>query len=561
MSYASWNDGVDPCAPGMTSRWWMSWQGQEPGIRRDDRGITGFREEKDASTRAQVTLASLVAVRDGDRDLDGGQFRVTRIMRWHSASCPVLRGERRRRRFLFMALFAILILGICLYTSCCPPCRQLTLVLGIKPVELIYTSQGQRAVVSKYLSITVYSIVNMVATHWGGLVARASMLASSGLVERADQATYTRNNIAAIKTLQSWYRSNTGLWDSTGWWNSANCLTVLADFASVDPADANGLNIPNIMKNTFTNAQKSTSAKFAQKSISEGGIVVSTYTVPSDVQANEFAALGFSGFINDYYDDEGWWALALLHSYDINHDPGFLDMAQRIFEDMKAGTDNTCGGGIWWSKDRNYKNAIANELYLSVAASLANRVPGKKSYYLDIAKREWTWFRNSGMINAQNNINDGLNINADGTCTNNGKTAWSYNQGVILGGLVELSKASGDSSFISQANTIATAAIKLLSDSSGVIHDGGCEPNCGGDGNQFKGIFMRNLGYLYEGSPQAAYKTSIEKNADAIWARDRNAANNQLGVVWTGPYTAGGGPTAATQSSALDALVAALRVA
>ena len=203
---------------------------------------------------------------------------------------------------------------------------------------------------------------------------------------------------------------------------------------------------------------------------------------------------------------------------------------------------------------------IANELYLSVAASLANRVPSQKSYYLDIAKKEWTWFRNSGMINAQNNINDGLNINADGSCTNNGKTAWSYNQGVILGGLVELAAASGDSSYLSQANTIAAAAIKLLSDSNGVIHDKGCEPNCGGDGNQFKGIFMRNLGYLYKASPQAAYKTSIQKNADAIWASDRNTANNQLGVVWSGPYTAGGGPTAATQSSALDALVAALRV-
>ncbi|KAH8911399.1 glycoside hydrolase family 76 protein [Coniochaeta sp. PMI_546] len=364
----------------------------------------------------------------------------------------------------------------------------------------------------------------MVSTRWGGLVARASLLVSPGLVERADHATYARNNVAAIKTLQS-------------------CL-----------------GITSIMKNTFTNAQSSTSAKVAQKSFSSSGLTVSNYTTPSAL-GNDFSALGFSGFINDYYDDEGWWALGLLHSYDVNHDPGFLDMAQHIFEDMKAGTDGTCGGGIWWSKDRNYKNAIANELYLSVAASLANRVPDRKSYYLDIAKKEWTWFRNSGMINAQNNINDGLNINADGSCTNNGKTAWSYNQGVILGGLVELATASGDSSYLSQANTIATAAIKLLSDSNGVIHDKGCEPNCGGDGNQFKGIFMRNLGYLYKASPQAAYKTSILKNADTIWAADRNTANNQLGVVWSGPYTAGGGPTAATQSSALDALVAALRVA
>jgi len=508
----------------------------------------------------QVTLTNPVIVRKDVPGLVGGHQSVTGTMRWHSASCHIPPGERRRQRFLCLAVFTFLILGVYLYTFRCLRPSRLGCGLDISSVDPLCALNTQSKVVSNHFFNVLLLIINMVSTRWGGLAARASLLVSSSLHERADHATYASNNVAGIKTLQSWYNTGTGLWDTTGWWNSGNCLTVLADFASLDPNDANSLGITGVMKNTFTNAQKTTAAKVAQKSFSESGMVVSNYTAPTASQANEFAALGFSGFINTYYDDEGWWALALLHSYDVNRDPGFLDMAQHIFEDMKAGTDGTCGGGIWWSKDRNYKNAIANELYLSVAASLANRVPSQKSYYLDIAKNEWTWFRNSGMINAQNNINDGLNINADGSCTNNGKTAWSYNQGVILGGLVELAAASGDSSYLSQANAIAMAAIKLLSDSNGVIHDKGCEPNCGGDGNQFKGIFMRNLGYLYKVSPQAAYKTSIEKNADAIWENDRNTANNQLGVVWSGPYTAGGGPTAATQSSALDALVAALRV-
>jgi predicted alpha-1,6-mannanase (GH76 family) len=402
----------------------------------------------------------------------------------------------------------------------------------------------------------------MVALRYGGLAARAAVFVSPGLIQRADQATYTTNSEAAINTLQSWYNTGTGLWDTTGWWNSGNCLTVLADFASINIAEANKLNIGGIMSNTFSNAQRSTLV--ASKSYSPKGLVQTNYTQPSAEQRRQLSAEGFGGFINDYYDDEGWWALGLLHSYDVNRDPGFLDMAMHIFEDMKAGTDGTCGGGIWWSKDKNYKNAIANELYLSVAASLANRATSAtntKAYYLDIAQKEWTWFRNSGMINAQNQINDGLNINSDGSCTNNGGNAWSYNQGVVLGGLVELAKATGDQSYITQAHTLAAAAISLLSDSNGIIHDKGCEPNCGGDGNQFKGIFVRNLGYLHKASPKDAYKTLILKNADSIWASDRNQASNQLGVVWSGPYSAGGGPTAATQSSALDVLVAAMRAA
>jgi predicted alpha-1,6-mannanase (GH76 family) len=105
----------------------------------------------------------------------------------------------------------------------------------------------------------------------------------------------------------------------------------------------------------------------------------------------------------------------------------------------------TCGGGIWWSKTNGgtYKNAIANELFLSVAASLANRVadPAQKAQYLAWAHQEWQWFQATGMINPQHLVNDGLTSTNPKACTNNGQATWSYNQGVILGGLVELSKA------------------------------------------------------------------------------------------------------------------------
>jgi predicted alpha-1,6-mannanase (GH76 family) len=399
----------------------------------------------------------------------------------------------------------------------------------------------------------------MVSLRWGGLVARAAVFVSPGLIQRADQAQYTANTETAIQTLNSWYNVGSGLWDTTGWWNSGNCLTVLADFAAINIPEANKLNIGGYMANTFNNAQKANLV--ASKSYSPKGLVTTNYTQPSPEQRRQLSTRGFGGFINDYYDDEGWWALALLHSYAVNSDQNFLDMAVSIFEDMHAGTDNVCGGGIWWSKDKQYKNAIANELYLSVAATLANTAASNRDYYLNIAKNEWTWFRNSGMINAQNNINDGLNINADGSCTNNAANAWSYNQGVVLGGLVQLAKATGDASYLDEAHTLAAAAISLLSDSNGIIHDKGCEPNCGGDGNQFKGIFIRNLGYLHQASPRDQYKTTILNNADSIWASDRDQTTNKLGVVWSGPYDVGGGPTAATQSSALDVLVAAMRAA
>ena len=56
------------------------------------------------------------------------------------------------------------------------------------------------------------------------------------------------------------------------------------------------------------------------------------------------------------------------------------------------GWDGTCGGGLWWNEDRQYKNAITNELFLTLAAQLSQRVPGNRGYQ-DWALREWAWLQ------------------------------------------------------------------------------------------------------------------------------------------------------------------------
>jgi predicted alpha-1,6-mannanase (GH76 family) len=115
-------------------------------------------------------------------------------------------------------------------------------------------------------------------------------------------------------------------------------------------------------------------------------------------------------------------------------------------------------------------------------------------------------------------------------------------------------KATGNTSLLTEATTIASAAISSLT-VDGILTDG-CEPNCGSDGSQFKGVFLRNLKYLYEVAPQNAFKSFILANANSIWNDDRNDSY-LLGETWAGPYSTA---TAATQSSALDAIVAAIAV-
>ena len=314
-----------------------------------------------------------------------------------------------------------------------------------------------------------------------------------------------------VVELQRWY-APAGVYATTGWWNSANALTVVADYDRAMGTREHA----GVFANSLAEAPKQS-----------------------------------AGFLNDYYDDEGWWALAWVAAYDVTGERRYLEAAEGIFADMRGGWDGTCGGGIWWSKERRYKNAIANELFLSVAAHLANRVgAAEKAGYVDWAQREWSWFQGTGMINDEHLVNDGLVLE---TCKNNGKTVWTYNQGVVLGGLAELSRASGDKGVLETAGAIAGATIAKMTDANGVLHEP-CEPKCGEDGVQFKGIFVRNLEELEGMAGRPEYVRLMRTNAESLWARSRDA-NNAFGVVWSGPF---GTPAAGSQSSALDAFVAAL---
>ena len=78
-----------------------------------------------------------------------------------------------------------------------------------------------------------------------------------------------------------------------------------------------------------------------------------------------------TSFLNSYYDDEGWWAIAWLKASDIYKNATYLQLSRVIFQDMIRGwNDKVCSGGIWWDKKNSYKNAIPNELLLSLATRL-----------------------------------------------------------------------------------------------------------------------------------------------------------------------------------------------
>jgi predicted alpha-1,6-mannanase (GH76 family) len=44
-----------------------------------------------------------------------------------------------------------------------------------------------------------------------------------------------------------------------------------------------------------------------------------------------------TSFLNPYYDDEGWWALAWVKAYDVYKNVTYLQLARAIFQDMTRG--------------------------------------------------------------------------------------------------------------------------------------------------------------------------------------------------------------------------------
>lgn len=330
-------------------------------------------------------------------------------------------------------------------------------------------------------------------------------------------ATQPPSDQPAVDVLVRSYDVNSGVWPTTGWWNSANALNALTNYM-IASGDHRYI---WVIDNTFTKKRHAARGDFA----------------------------------NDFIDDTGWWALAWIRAYDLTGDPRYLQTAQRNVDFMWAYQDDVCGGGLWWTVNREYKHAITNELFIQAAAELGPRLGEQGSVYTERAVEVWNWFEASGMINDDQLVNDGLEPS---TCRNNGDITWTYNQGVVLGGLVALAAGTGEDSYLQRARELADASTSSEAiNVNGVLTEPCEQSGCDVDAPSYKGIYVRNLGELNRVLPDHPYSDYLRDQASAA-DRYNRTVDNEYGLHWSGPIRQVSG---ATQQSAVDLLVANQKVA
>jgi predicted alpha-1,6-mannanase (GH76 family) len=117
----------------------------------------------------------------------------------------------------------------------------------------------------------------------------------------------------AINQLQQSYNQTSGLYGQNLWWNSANVITMLADFQEHFPSYVEQIT-NTVFPHTLAIAPKAT---------------------------------GNTNFLNAFYDDELWWALAWIKVFDVTEDNKYLDAASVIFENSKESWGSSPCGGLW----------------------------------------------------------------------------------------------------------------------------------------------------------------------------------------------------------------------
>ena len=209
-----------------------------------------------------------------------------------------------------------------------------------------------------------------------------------------------------------------------------------------------------------------------------------------------------------YYDDNAWVGLQLLRLNGGHPQAWMVFRARQLFTLISNAWDtdasHPCPGGIPFSTapTNTDRNTVTTAPTAELAAQLY-RVTRDASY-LDWAKRLYEWVRGC-LLEPTGLYAD--HVGFDGTVD---QTAWSYNQGTMLGAATMLYQETRDRNYLAQARSTAQAALAYFN-----------AQRLRSEPRFFVAVYLRNLLLLDSAAHDTAYRAAAAAYASWAWASVR----------------------------------------
>ncbi|KAI9329455.1 glycosyl hydrolase family 76-domain-containing protein [Obelidium mucronatum] len=130
-------------------------------------------------------------------------------------------------------------------------------------------------------------------------------------------------------------------------------------------------------------------------------------------------------------DDIAWWAVSSISGAEAGAGGNLRGLASTTFDDVWMSWDDKCGGGIYWSRNRNsdganpyLKSSITNVQMMDLGARLG---------HTDKANQIWNWMKSAGLV-----VDDGkgglviLDRVYSNDCSNIAHEVYSYHAGEAM---------------------------------------------------------------------------------------------------------------------------------
>ncbi|RDL37674.1 Mannan endo-1,6-alpha-mannosidase [Venustampulla echinocandica] len=288
------------------------------------------------------------------------------------------------------------------------------------------------------------------------------------------------------------------------------------------------------------------------------GTIIEYWHYTNDSSYNAVAAAGIEAQVGENLDmmpknwsqsmgndDQAFWGMTAMLAAEYKFQdppptsPGWLALAQAVFNTQAIRPDPPCGGGLRWQvypylTGYDYKNSIANGCFFNIGARLAKYT--SNDTYAVHATKAWDWITSVGLMDHDYNVYDGAHIGTN--CTDINRVQFSYNSAVwLLGAANMYNYTNGSAIWEERVNGLLNRTLNLFFPDN-IAYEISCEPklSCTTDMFSFKAYLTRWLASTIMVAPYTRELIMPKLRASAIAAAKQcsgDANGRTCGLSWS----------------------------